>query len=133
MRFTHFTQRFQSLHSSCISKEHGEHHRRFALLRTHSEKLKRKHRSNISGIVIRITALSVTYVTRVSFLYSRSMFHVPSVPDVTCEADSTCGTFAPSGTWYARVILNNSNICTLKISIEIMCILHFRIYGKIFN
>ncbi|NMA66890.1 MAG: hypothetical protein GX957_11755 [Clostridiaceae bacterium] len=33
------------------------------------------------------------------------MYHVPSVPDVTRGADGACGTFAPSGTWYARVIL----------------------------
>lgn len=37
--------------------------------------------------------------------FNRSMYHVPSVPDVTDGADGTCGTFAPSGTWYARVIL----------------------------
>ena len=33
------------------------------------------------------------------------MYHVPSVPDVTHGEDGTCGTFAPSGTWYARVIM----------------------------
>ena len=38
-------------------------------------------------------------------LYSRSACHVPSVPDVTRGADGTYGTFASSGTWYARVIL----------------------------
>ena len=38
-------------------------------------------------------------------LYNRSMYHVPSVPDVTCGADGTCGTFAPSGTWYASGVL----------------------------
>ena len=30
---------------------------------------------------------------------------MPSVPDVTCGAGGTCGTFAPSGKWYARVVL----------------------------
>ena len=38
-------------------------------------------------------------------LYNRSMYHVPSVPNVTHGADGTCGTVAPSGTWYAGVIL----------------------------
>ena len=38
-------------------------------------------------------------------LYRRSAYHVPSVPDVTCGAGGTCGTFAPSGKWYARVVL----------------------------
>ena len=38
-------------------------------------------------------------------LYNRSLYHVPSVPDATRGADGTYGTFAPSGTWYARVIL----------------------------
>ena len=33
------------------------------------------------------------------------MYHVPSVPDVTHGEDGTCSTFAPSGTWYARVIM----------------------------
>ena len=66
------------------------------------EKQKRKHRSNISDNAIRFKALSVTYVTRVSFLCNRSMYHVP---DVTRGTDGTCGTFAPSGTWYARGVL----------------------------
>jgi hypothetical protein len=33
------------------------------------------------------------------------MYRVPSVPNVTRGADGACGTFAPSGTWYAGVIL----------------------------
>ena len=37
-------------------------------------------------------------------LYSRSAYHVPNVPDVTFSS-ATYGTFAPSGTWYTRVIL----------------------------
>ena len=48
--------------------------------------------------------MSVTYVTHVSSFYSRSMYHVPSVPDVTRGADGTYGMFAPSDMWYARVI-----------------------------
>ena len=39
------------------------------------------------------------------FLYIRSAYRVPSVPDVTRGADGAYGAFAPSGTWYARAIL----------------------------
>ena len=38
-------------------------------------------------------------------LHNRSAYHVPSVPDVTHRADGTCGTFVPSGTWYAGIVL----------------------------
>lgn len=51
-----------AVHSDVFEK----HHRRTVLLRTLSWKQKRQHWSNISGKTIRITALAVAFVIRVT-------------------------------------------------------------------
>ena len=105
MGFTHLTRRFQSLHSPCISEEHGEHYRRTTLLRTSLGNIK----GNIGATFKETQSALLRYLFPMlpvfPLLYNRSMYHVPSVPDVTHGANGTCGTFAPSGTWYVNVIL----------------------------
>ena len=71
--------------------------------------IRRNRKGNI-GATFQVTQFaSIRYLFPMlpvfPLLYRRSAYHVPSVPDVTCGAGGTCGTFAPSGKWYARVVL----------------------------
>ena len=91
--------------SLCISVQHREHRRLSATLHTSQGNRKGNIGATFKETQPALLRCLFPMLPVFPLLYNRSMYHVPSVPDVTRGADGACGTFAPSGTWYAGVIL----------------------------